>query len=93
MELELPESETSTLKEIKDVVLQIQADETMFLNNKPVEWSDLEGSLDQEHKQNPDAALILQADKDVRHGSVVRVMDIAKQVGIQRLIIATSEKK
>jgi len=93
MDLELPESETSTLKEIKDLVLQIQADETMFLNNKPVEWSDLEGSLEQEYKQNPDAALILKADKDVRHGSVVHVMDIAKQVGIKRLIIATREKK
>ena len=93
MDLELPESETSTLKEIKDLVLQIQADETMFLNNKPVEWYDLKGSFEQEYKQNQDAALILKADKDVRHGSVVRVMDIAKQVGIKRLIIATREKK
>jgi len=93
MDLELPESETSTLKEIKDLVLQIQADETMFLNNRPVGWSDLKGSIENEYKQNPDAALILKADKDVRHGSVVRVMDIAKQVGIKRLIIATREKK
>ena len=93
MDLELPDSETSTLKEIKDLVLQIQADETMFLNNKPVEWYDLKGSFEQEYKQNQDAALILKADKDVRHGSVVRVMDISKQVCIKRLIIATREKK
>ena len=93
MDLELPESETSTLREIKDLVLQIQADETMFLNNKPVEWSNVKDFLDQEYQQNPEAALILKADKEVKHGSVVQVMDIAKQVGIQRLIIATREKK
>ncbi|KPK89985.1 hypothetical protein AMJ80_09005 [bacterium SM23_31] len=93
MDLELPESETSTLREIKDLVLQIQADETMFLNNKPVEWSNVKDFLDQEYQQNPEAALILKADKEVKHGSVVQVMDIAKQVGIKRLIIATREKK
>jgi len=93
MELELPESETSTLKEIKDLVLQIQADETMFLNNQRVEWQNLKGYIEQEYKQNPDAALILKADKEVKHGSVVSVMDIAKQVGIKKLIIATREKK
>ena len=93
MELELPESETSTLKEIKDLVLQIQADETMFLNGQRIEWQNLKGSIEQEYKQNPDASLILKADKEVKHGSVVRVMDIAKQVGIKKLIIATREKK
>ena len=32
--------------------------------------------------------LILQADRDVRHGHVVRIMDLAKKAGITSIIIA-----
>lgn len=93
MDLELPESESSTLKEIKDLVLQIQRDGVMILNNKRVGWENLKSELEFEHRANFEAALILQADKNVTHGIVVRVMDIAQQVGITKLIIATRDKK
>ena len=93
MDLQLPEAETSTLREIKDLVLQIQPDGVMFLNSRQVNWENLKAFLDEEFQQNTEAALILQADKEVKHGNVVRVMDIAQQVGITKLIIATSDKK
>lgn len=93
MDLELPESESSTLKEIKDLVLQIQRDGVMILNNKRVGWENIKSELEIEHRANSEAALILQADKNVTHGIVVRVMDIAQQVGITKLIIATRDKK
>ena len=93
MYLQLPEAETSTLREIKDLVLQIQPVGVMFLNSRQVNWENLKAFLDEEFQQNTEAALILQADKEVKHGNVVRVMDIAQQVGITKLIIATSDKK
>ncbi|MFC1556778.1 ExbD/TolR family protein [candidate division KSB1 bacterium] len=93
MDLELPESETSTLKEIKDLVLQVQADDTIFLNNREVSIGNLRMYMEEEHTKNPDAALILKADKDVTHGRVVNIMDLAKQIGITKLIIATKETK
>jgi len=93
MDLELPESETSTLKEVKDMILQVEPSERMVLNDREVTQSNLKTHLEEEHRNNPDAALILKADKDVSHGAVVTIMDLAKQVGITKLIIATSEKK
>jgi len=93
MDLQLPESETSTLREIKDLVLQIRPDDVMFLNSREVNWENLKSILQEEFQQNTEAALILQADKDVKHGNVVRIMDVAQQVGITKLIIATDDKK
>ncbi len=92
MDLELPESESSTLKEVKDLILQVQRDDIMALNDNEVSMSNLKEYLEEEHRNNPEAALILKADKDVTHGRVVNIMDIVKQVGITRLIIATREK-
>ena len=92
MDLELPESETSTMKEIKDLVLQITPDGGMTLNSEEISSANLKAKLEEEHEQNAGASLILKADKDVKHGVIVNVMDIAKQVGIPRIIIATKEK-
>ena len=36
--------------------------------------------------------LILQADKDVKHGRVVQVMDLAKTAGIHSIVIAARWK-
>ena len=38
------------------------------------------------------AALIIQADKDVKHGRVVQVMDIAKKAGVISIVIAAQWK-
>ena len=93
MDLELPESESSTLKEVKDMVLQIQPDDKMFLNGKDVSMSNIRTYLEEEYRNNPDAALILKADKAVTHGKVVSIMDLAKQLGITKLIIATRQPR
>ncbi len=92
MDLELPESETSTMKEIKDLVLQITPDGDMTLNSEEITLETLETKLKEEHEQNITASLILKADKEVKHGVIVMVMDAAKLVGIPRIIIATTEK-
>ena len=36
--------------------------------------------------------LVLQADKDVKHGRVVQIMDLAKQAGVHSIIIAAQWK-
>ena len=40
-----------------------------------------------------DPSLILQADTHVEHGVVVRLMDQARQVGIEKLVVATKAAK
>ena len=36
--------------------------------------------------------LVLQADKDAKHGTVVEAMDVAKSVGVQSIVIAAQWK-
>lgn len=91
MDLELPEAESSTLKEVKDMSLQVDPNEKMYLNTLEVDWSNIKAALETEHRKNPEAALILKADKNVKYGVVVTIMDIVKQVGITKLIIATEK--
>ena len=43
-------------------------------------------------KENPNAAVVLQADQRTAHGQVVAVMDMLKGAGVKRLSIAAEQK-
>ena len=44
-------------------------------------------------KQRDDALVVIEADKKVYHGLVVKVMDAAKSAGLNKLAIATQPKE
>lgn len=90
IKVRLPRTVTTEQPARKDVVLIIARDRRIFLNNSLVPFNSLWGRLIEELKFQPQATLILRADRDVAHGYVVRVMDVAKQAGASRIAIATS---
>ena len=96
MKLELPEAQSAEIAEIKEMVLQIhQVDGDMIkltLNSETVSLKNLPEKLQTMLSQTADSSLTLKADKTVTHGVVVEVMDIAKQTGIKKLVIATKMK-
>ncbi len=89
MKLELPESKSATIEQIKELVLEITADQGMVLNQAPVTLEDLESKIKELFPNLAEKSLVLKADRSVPHGTVVKVMDIAKLSGIEKLVIAT----
>ena len=93
MKLELPESKSASTERIKELVLEINQDGTMFLNEKPISLDSLETNFRNILPSLEQPSLILKADKNVLHGTVVEVMDKAKIAGLEKLIIATIYSK
>lgn len=89
MKLELPESKSSTTERIKELVLEINPDQTMILNQQAVTLENLEQKFKDLLPSLEEKSLVLKADKTVPHGTVVKVMDLAKLSGLDKLIIAT----
>ena len=44
-------------------------------------------------QRSADKKLTIKADESVSHGKVVEIMDIAKSVGVEKLIVATKVKE
>jgi len=63
-----------------------------YLEGQKVDMAELEEKLRGMVQERGLIHLVLQADKDVRHGTVVEAMDIAKTAGIQSIIIAAHWK-
>ena len=89
IKLELPQAQSSEVVQQKDFTLFIDKDGGMFLNDEKIELSELEKRLKAVLPDMKDGALILKADQDASHGSVVRVMDVAKRSGVKKLVIGT----
>ncbi len=90
IKINLPRTVSTEQPIRKDLILIVARDRRIFLNNKQVSLEALWGRLIEELKFQRQGTLVLRADRDVPHGFVVRIMDVAKQAGASRIAIATS---
>jgi len=93
MKLELPESKTHEITEIKELSLKITQSEegapVFVLNNEKIPFDSLKPTIESMLVRTEEKALTLKADKNLSHGLVVKVMDIARQSGVKKLVVAT----
>jgi len=89
MKLDLPAAKTSVVEKVQKLTIFIDARQQIFLNDKPYAIDRLETALKKQVAESHPSTLVLKADKTVPHGLVVEVMDLVKQVGIKKLVIAT----
>lgn len=90
IEVDLPKSSSDTiLRDQDDVNLWVTSDGAVFLDEAPVSWDALKAALAGAASANPGTMVIIKADREVDHGRVVAVMDLARGLGLNRLAIAT----
>jgi len=98
LKVELPESTTKVTQQVDEpLVLSIDAKGNYFLNDRQIVNQSLD-TLKQALKRTiggeeaiNNTALVLRADANTPHQSVVRAMDAASQLGLTKLSIATVE--
>lgn len=93
IKLNLPKTETNQPQLKDDLVLMIDSKQKLYLENVPVSIKDLGKEIKRKLPNYREKLLIIKADKDVKHGFVVKVMDIAKQSKVEKLAIATERKR
>jgi biopolymer transport protein ExbD len=88
----LPEAASTEEEPRQDLVLILTRDQRLYLNDDPLTVADLGARLQELLRGREDAVVIIRADKEVLHGAVVEVMDVAKAAGALRIAIATEPK-
>ena len=97
LKVSLPESSAkATQQQVEPLVLSIDASGNYFINDRQVinkQLDTLKAALKKTVGDDLDVALVLRADANTPHQSVVRAMDAASQLGLTKLSIATVEGK
>ena len=89
IKLELPHAKSAVVTEQKDFTLYVDKEGKIFLNADEVNVENLLVKLKEIVPDMIDGALVLKADQEVTHGIIVKIMDVAKQSGVRKLIIGT----
>ena len=101
LKVSLPEASTkATQQQSEPLVLSIDAKGNYFLNEKQIVNQQLDTlkqailkTLGEKSVDVKEVSLVLRADANTPHQSVVRAMDAASQLGLVKLSIATVETK
>jgi len=92
IKLALPEAQKTDLQKVEKAVVFISADQQIQFQNKEVGLENLGPIIKDAMTQSPDHSLIINADKRVPYGFVVKIMDIARQSGVEKLVVAVEKK-
>jgi biopolymer transport protein ExbD len=93
IKVNLPRTSTADAAAEKNLVVTIDAAGNVYVDGARVALADLARNLGATLAKRPNAPVIIMGDKDVRYDLVVRVLEIAKSVGVSRLSLAVEVKK
>ena len=95
VKVNLPTATTATADPQRDLVnISVDKAGLAYLDAKPVGPNELALALAALAKTNTEARVFISGDQDARHGDVIRVLDIVRGTGIQKVAfeIRTQEK-
>ena len=87
--VDLPQAQSSQAQASDLPTVTINEDDQIFVGGSQVSEGDLVAVLREVLASSASDTVILRADQSVRYGLPVRVMDLIKQAGAQRVAIAT----
>jgi len=90
LEVDLPKANSAdSPSQMVDLTIAVTQEGEIIFQNRKVSISELEAELESLAKEKSDSTVIVQADSATQHGTVVKVMDLAKLAGFGKLAIAT----
>ena len=92
VEVNRPQASNSVAQKETGIFVAITANNQIFIDKRHVDIERVEAVLETLYLDNPQANLVIQADRHAYNGTVVSVMDAAKGVGIEGIALATESK-
>jgi len=95
LEVNLPSGDFAAAKPSENIIVSITENNIVYLNGKLIDPLKLTENVAVELKKSPNKIVVLEADTNVLHGKVIRIMDLLKKGGAEKIAIATqpAEKK
>lgn len=87
--VDLPEAQTSVAEPSTLPTVTVTKDGQIYFGGVLVAEAQLAAIVRQELETTGQTTVVLRADREVAHGVAVRIMDLLKQAGAQRIAIAT----
>ena len=88
VEVQRPQAETANPQDKGNILIAVTADGQVWMDKQPVDIRSVRAHVERMRVDQPDGAVVVQADQDARTGLVVQVMDQARLAGVQDVALA-----
>jgi biopolymer transport protein ExbD len=88
MEINRPDAATAVKKERGNILVAITPSGQIWIDRRQVDVRRVRANIERLHAENPQGAVVIQADRDSKNGLLVEVMDAAKLAGVENISIA-----
>jgi biopolymer transport protein TolR len=89
IDVRVPKTVTQTIQPEERLVLTVTRDRGLFLDSQPITLDRLSRVLSGAVRRNPKASVFLKADEAVAYGTVMKVMDVIKRAGVDKVGMVT----
>jgi biopolymer transport protein ExbD len=83
-----PSAATAEMKQRGNILVAITANDQIWVDKRQVDPRAVRANIERLHAENPQGAVVIQADKDSKNGLLVIVMDAARLAGVDNVSIA-----
>ena len=88
MDVNRPDAATAVVKPRGNILVAITPSGQIWIDKRQVDVRSIRANLERLYAENPQGAVVIQADEDSKNGLLVAVMDAAKLAGIENVSIA-----
>ena len=85
-----PGAHSSERKERGNIMVAITADNAIWIDKREVDIRAVRANIERLHAENPEGAVVIQADQNSRTGLLVQVIDQARLAGVSDVSIAAN---
>ncbi len=88
IDINRPAAATAVRKERGNILVAITPTGQIWIDRRQVDVRAVRANIERLHAENPQGAVVIQADRDSKNGLLVEVMDAAKLAGVENISIA-----
>jgi biopolymer transport protein ExbD len=88
MDINRPDAATAVRKERGNILVAITPSGQIWIDRRQIDVRAVRANIERLHAENPQGAVVIQADRESKNGLLVEVMDAAKLAGVENISIA-----
>ncbi|MGC7891314.1 biopolymer transporter ExbD [Vibrio anguillarum] len=92
VEVNRPQASHAVSQKDAGIFVAINASNDIYIDKRLIDVERVEATLEHLLLEQPDAALVIQADEHAYNGTVVNVMDAAKGAGVKNIALAAEKR-
>lgn len=88
IEINRPSAQTAERQQRGNILVAISANNEIWIDKREVDVRAVRANIERLHAENPEGAVIVQADKDSKNGMLVQVIDQIRLAGVNNVSLA-----